>query len=159
MQKQQTIPEPRPLTLRETSALFSNLARGCEKQYMPVQAALFTQLADFYAAAAPLPPPAPPETLLASVQNDVDALFPAAGDVAREQGDRGAQRALVWSEKVTRIHRSLLTRYSKQGDEMLENKNVYVCSICGFIALGDAPPPLCPVCKAPDWKFEKAEGR
>lgn len=34
-------------------ALFSNLARGCEKQYKPREQALFMEIADYFAAAAP----------------------------------------------------------------------------------------------------------
>ena len=40
---------------------------------------------------------------------------------------------------------------------MAENTNVFVCTICGFIYIGDNPPQLCPVCKVPSWKFEKIE--
>ncbi|MDD3214847.1 MAG: rubredoxin [Eubacteriales bacterium] len=146
-----------PMTDTEMSALFSNLARGCEKQYMPDQAAQFTALADYYASVRPTRSEAGDPAPL--VENDLTALFPAAKAAAEAEGDRGAQRALVWSEKVTRIQRSLLTRYQKQGEAMLENNNVYVCGICGFIAVADQPPALCPVCKAPDWKFVKVEGR
>jgi rubrerythrin len=42
---------------------------------------------------------------------------------------------------------------------MLENTGVHVCSICGFVYIGDAPPQLCPVCKVPNWKFDKIERR
>lgn len=145
--------------MRETelSALFSNLARGCEKQYLPEQAAQFTALADYYASVRP--PLKETGDLAALVENDLTAGFPAANAAAEVEGDRGAKRALVWSEKVTRIQRSLLARYSKHGEAMLENQNVYVCGICGFIAIGGQPPELCPVCKAPDWKFVKVEGR
>ena len=44
------------LSAGELSALCSNLARGCEKQYQEPEAALFRELADFFAAATP---PAP----------------------------------------------------------------------------------------------------
>jgi len=141
------------------SALCSNLARGCGKQYLPEEAALFTELAEFFAAAAGPAGGADPAALLARVQEDLESGLPAAKAAAEAAGDRGAQRALVWAEKVTRIQRSLLTRYQKQGDELLKDKNVYVCTICGFIAVADAPPALCPVCKAPDWQFAKVEGR
>ena len=60
---------------------------------------------------------------------------------------------------MTRILKSLLTRYEKEGDAMLEHTGVYVCTICGFIYIGDTPPEICPVCKVPNWKFEKIEGR
>ncbi|HAA38123.1 MAG TPA: rubredoxin, partial [Firmicutes bacterium] len=67
--------------------------------------------------------------------------------------------ALTWSEKVTRILKSLLHRYQKEGDALLENTGVYVCTICGFIYIGDELPEVCPVCKVATWKFEKVEGR
>jgi rubrerythrin len=42
---------------------------------------------------------------------------------------------------------------------MLKNTGVYVWTICGVIYIGDALPEVCPVCKVPNWKFEKIEGR
>ncbi|MEG1651457.1 MAG: rubredoxin, partial [Oscillospiraceae bacterium] len=85
--------------------------------------------------------------------------FISANSAAADVNDRGAKRSLVWSEKVTRILKSLLTRYEKEGDGMLKNTGVYVCTICGFVYLGDNPPEICPVCKVPSRKFEKIEGR
>ena len=147
------------LTALELSAVCSNLARGCEKQYKAEEAVLFTQLADYVKAAS-----APVNTgsmgqLLSLVEKDLAENFLTANSVAADAKDRGAMRALVWSEKVTRILKSLLTRYEKEGDAMLQNTGVYVCTICGFIYVGDNPPELCPVCKVPSWKFERIEGR
>ena len=34
----------------------------------------------------------------------------------------------------------------------------YVCSVCGYVHEGDAPPEFCPQCKAPADKFTKQEG-
>ncbi|MGI5902217.1 MAG: rubredoxin-like domain-containing protein [Desulfitobacteriia bacterium] len=31
--------------------------------------------------------------------------------------------------------------------------------MCGFVYIGDKLPEVCPVCKVPNWKFEKVEGR
>jgi rubrerythrin len=31
--------------------------------------------------------------------------------------------------------------------------------MCGFVYVGDKPPAICPVCKVPDWKFQKMEAR
>jgi rubredoxin len=143
----------------EVSALCTNLARGCEKQYKPEEAALFSELAAYFKAASA--PSKEPDfsKLMALIENDLEEGFPNANAVASDAMDRGALRALVWSEKVTRIQKSLLTRYQKEGDAMLENTGVYVCTICGFIYIGDTPPEICPVCKVPNWKFEKIEGR
>lgn len=42
---------------------------------------------------------------------------------------------------------------------MLEGTNIWVCTTCGFVYIGEQAPELCPVCKVPAWKFEKIEGR
>ena len=78
---------------------------------------------------------------------------------AREAGDRGTQRVWVWGEKVTTILHSLLQRYQREGGAFLRDTQIWVCSVCGFVYVGDAPPELCPVCKVPAWKFDKVEGR
>ncbi len=143
----------------EISALCSNLARGCEKQHKPEQATLFNELSGYFKnASAPADDPNI-EQLVARIEKDLGEGFPNANTVSANAQDRGALRALVWSEKVTRILKSLLTRYQKEGDAMLENTGVYVCTICGFVYIGDNLPDVCPVCKVPNWKFEKVEGR
>ena len=149
----------RELTPLQISALCSNLARGCEKQYKVKEAALFTQLASYFKSAAK--PAESPNTdeLLSLIEKDLSQTIPAANDQAAQAKDRGARRALVWNEKVTKILKSLLNRYEREGEKMFANTGVYVCVICGFVYVGDAPPALCPVCKAPDWKLEKVEGR
>ena len=143
----------------EISALCSNLARGCEKQYKPEEAALFKELADYFKAVSE--PAEEPDfnKLISLIEKDLEEGFPHANSVVSDVKDRGALRALVWSEKVSRILKSLLTRYQKEGEAMLQNTGVYVCTICGFIYIGDTPPDICPVCKVPNWKFEKVEGR
>lgn len=147
------------LTPLEMSILCSNLARGCEKQYKPQEAALFSELAGYYKEISPPEKTPSFAGLIGLIEKDLENGFPAANSVSSDLKDRGAQRALAWSEKVTRILKSLLTRYEKEGEAMLENTGVYVCTICGFVYVGDAPPQICPVCKVPNWKFEKIEGR
>ncbi|MGI6226948.1 MAG: rubredoxin [Peptococcales bacterium] len=154
------IPENvKELSLLEVSALCSNLARGCQQQYKPEEAALFNELAVYFKnAAGPADAPSV-DKLIELIEKDLEENFSYVNAVASEAKDRGAMRALVWSEKVTRILKSLLNRYQKEGDTMLENTGVYVCTICGFVYVGDNVPELCPVCKVPNWKFEKIEGR
>ena len=60
---------------------------------------------------------------------------------------------------MSRILKSLLARYAQEGDAMLTNTGVYVCTICGFVYIGDELPAVCPVCKVPSWKFQKMEAR
>jgi len=149
----------RELSALEMSAVCSNLARGCEKQYKSEEAAMFLELAQYFKSAAA--PAAEPDVrqLMERVEKDLEGGFPSANAAGSEAKDRGALRALVWSEKVTRILKSLLARYEREGEGMLGHTGVYVCTICGFVFVGDNPPAICPVCKVPGWKFEQVEGR
>lgn len=147
------------LSAGELSALCSNLARGCEKQYQEPEAALFRELADFFAAATPPAPGAELGRLAALFQGDLSEGYPALRAAAQADGDRGTQRICVWGEKVTNILYALAQRYQKEGEAFLANTQVWACTVCGFVYVGDAAPALCPVCKVPAWKFEKIEGR
>lgn len=158
-------PEPeapaveRELSPMEMSILCSNLARGCEKQYLARESEQFAQLAAHFRSRAVAEPEPAFGKLLALVEEDLGKRYPYAHKIAGQEPDRGALRALVWSEKVTHMLKSLLERYAREGEKMLEHTGVYVCTICGFLFVGDAPPELCPVCKVPGWKFERVEGR
>lgn len=148
------------LSAMEMSVVCSNLARGCEKQYMAEESAKFAQLAEFFRQAAGEAPEGKGLGDIAVMfDKDLAERYPYADAVAKAAGDRGAMRSLVWSEKVTRMLTSILARYEKEGDKMLENSGVYLCTVCGFVYVGDSAPALCPVCKVPSWKFEKIERR
>ena len=144
-------------TAGQLAALCSSLGRGCEKQYKAEEAALFRELAAWFTSAAPSEEEASVEALAESLRRDVGD-YPALRAAADAAGDRGAARICVWGEKVTRMLSSLLERYLREGEAMLEGQEIWVCSTCGFVWIGEAPPELCPVCKVPAWKIEKAEG-
>ena len=140
------------------SILCSNLARGCEKQYKEEEAALFREIADWFAAAAPAAQETGVDALASRIGEDL-AAYPALNAAAVQAGDRGTQRICVWGEKVTAILKTLVERYRREGEAMLRDTDIWVCSVCGFAYVGKEPPRLCPVCKVPAWKFEKIEGR
>lgn len=146
------------LSAGQLAALCSNLARGCEKQYKQEEADLFRQLADYFTAVVPAVNDASVEKLAKELQTDADN-YAAVRATADANADRGAARVCVWGEKVTRMLSSLVNRYLNEGEAMLKDTNIWVCTTCGFVYIGDTPPELCPVCKVPDWKFEKIEGR
>lgn len=151
--------EMKELSAGELAAVCSNLARGCEKQYQEKEAALFRELADFFTAAAPPVPDPGLDDLLALIERDLNQGYPSLTAAAQAASDRGTQRICVWGEKVTRILDSLLNRYRREGEAFLAGTQVWVCTVCGFLYVGDSAPELCPVCKVPAWKFEKVEGR
>ena len=146
------------LSAGQLAALCSNLARGCEKQYKQEEADLFKQLADYFTAVVPTVNDASVEKLAKGLQTDANN-YAAVRATADANADRGAARVCVWGEKVTRMLSSLVNRYLNEGEAMLKDTNIWVCTTCGFVYIGDTPPQLCPVCKVPDWKFEKIEGR
>ncbi|MCI7356454.1 MAG: rubredoxin [Parabacteroides sp.] len=146
------------LSVGQLAALCSNLARGCEKQYKQEEADLFKQLADYFTAVVPAVNDASVEKIAKELQTDADN-YAAVRATADANADRGAARVCVWGEKVTRMLSSLVNRYLNEGEAMLKDTNIWVCTTCGFVYIGDTPPELCPVCKVPDWKFEKIEGR
>ena len=146
------------LSAGQLAALCSNLARGCEKQYKQEEADLFKQLANYFTAVVPAVNDASVEKLAKELQTDAEN-YAAVRATADANADRGAARVCVWGEKVTRMLSSLVNRYLNEGEAMLKDTNIWVCTTCGFVYIGDTPPELCPVCKVPDWKFEKIEGR
>ena len=146
------------LSAGQLAALCSNLARGCEKQYKQEEADLFKQLADYFTAVVPAVNDASIEKIAKELQTDADN-YAAVRATADANADRGAARVCAWGEKVTRMLSSLVNRYLNEGEAMLKDTNIWVCTTCGFVYIGDTPPELCPVCKVPDWKFEKIEGR
>ncbi len=147
----------RELSFAEMSMLCSNLAKGCEKQYLPRESELFWQLADYYQGKAQTPAYEGFKDLADKINQNLSAEFADANAAAAVKPDRGAMRALVWSEKVTKMLNSLIGRYEREGNAMLDHTSIYVCEICGFIYIGDIPPAICPVCKVPNKKLTKVE--
>lgn len=146
--------EYKELSYGQLFAVFSNLARGCEKQYRQNESKMFAELADYFDKRTPAADTADTAALSAELIKDAER-YTQLRAVADEHADRGAERVCVWGEKVTAMLSSLLKRYVEEGEDMLSGTGIWVCSVCGFVYIGDAPPALCPVCKVPEWKFEK----
>lgn len=145
------------LTNLELSVICSNLAKGCEKQYLFEEMALYQQLASLYKQKTSFPNENNLEDLLPLISNDLNNNYPDSHQLAKEINDRGAKRVLVWSEKVTHMQDSLIKRFIQDNGASLNDTNIYVCDICGFIYTGDQPPEICPVCKVPSLKILKIE--
>jgi len=143
----------RELSVGELAALCTNLAKGCEKQYRAEEAELFLKLAVYYENRISKEDRKDFSALIALMEQELISEYPAAKEAAAANQDRGSLRALTWGEKVSRILVSLLGKYEKIGDAMLEGTNVYVCDICGFVYIGNEPPEICPICKVPSLKI------
>lgn len=149
----------RKLSVGELSAVCSNLARGCEKQYKQEESQLFTKLARYFADITPSQETVEAAEISKLIQSDLEYGYVNVNATAGSKKDRGALRVCVWGEKVTRILNTLMQKYEKEGEAFLADTEVWVCTVCGFVFVGENAPELCPVCKVPSWKFEKVEGR
>ncbi|MDC7228126.1 MAG: rubredoxin [Spirochaetales bacterium] len=130
----------------------SNLAKAAEKQQNPGMAAEYSALAEKYDDGKPS---AEDLAGLKTLITEDLTVYPDLQKAAESAGDRGAQRALRWGQKVTAIQKSLIDRFLSKGDALLDGKGLFVCEACGFIFLGDSAPDICPVCKAPVSRFSK----
>ncbi|MDR2736171.1 MAG: rubredoxin [Gracilibacteraceae bacterium] len=146
------------LSAGEIAAICSSLAKGCEKQRLIEEMEAYNTLADYFKTKGMAQGVTLADTAV-MLNEDIAKGFAAAKAAAQADGDRGALRSLVWSEKVSIMLQSLLDRFANEGDDMLSNIKIFVCDICGFIMLGGTAPEICPVCKVPQYKIVEIERR
>ena len=84
-------------------------------------------------------------------------MYPEFIEQAKKEENPKAERTFDWARKVEIIHESLY----KSALEALqsgkaEEKEHFVCQVCGFTAEGKAPD-RCPVCGAPQTQFSKVD--
>lgn len=145
----------RKLQSYEMAALCSNLAKGCSKQYLEAESNAFLELEAYFMSKEVILKETSLATMIVELNKEISETFVSANAVVDEMVDRGSKRALVWSEKVTRMLKSILNKYQEEGDSYLEKSKVYVCEICGFIYVGNDLPKVCPVCKVPNFKMQE----
>jgi rubredoxin len=143
----------------EMSVMCSNIAKGFEKQMRFEEMELFNSLEGYFLQRAEIPKGKGFDDISKMIEDDLGTGFANASATAKEKNDRGGLRALVWSEKVTKILKTILMRFSKSGDSLLENTKIHVCEICGFVYIGEEPPEVCPVCKVPRFKISQVARR
>ncbi len=141
----------RELTNYEISLICSNLARGCEKQYLEEEKNLFSELSKYYESKEQNL-----EGTLSDIKNkvteDVNNLNNAM-NVADKYQDRGAKRIITWATKTSNIMNVIIDNYQNKGIDYLKNTKIWVCDICGFVFVGYVPPQVCPICKVPNFKI------
>jgi rubrerythrin len=85
---------------------------------------------------------------------EVDEMYPAYLSTAVLQKERGAELAINYALAAEKIHAA----YYKQAKDTVQDEKdmkideIYVCPVCGFTHIGDAPE-KCPVCNAPKAKL------
>jgi len=82
-------------------------------------------------------------------------MYPAMIAAAREEGHKSGERSFSYANEVEKVHAAL---YQKALDNLdsLADCEIFVCSICGHTAEGEAPE-KCPVCGASQRAFDKID--
>ena len=141
----------RELSNYEISLICSNLARGCEKQYLEEEKDLFRELSKYYEGLEE-DKTGSLDDVINMVNSDINS-FSKAMDVFTKCDDRGAKRVINWASKSTNIMKVVIDTYKEKGIDYIKNTKIWVCDICGFVYIGDNPPKVCPVCKVPSLKI------
>ncbi len=85
---------------------------------------------------------------------EIEEMYPAYIEVAKLQGEKGAQRSFEWSYASEKEHKKLFEK-SKQAVDTgkdVELSTIQICEVCGFTLEGDAPE-SCPICSAKKEQF------
>jgi rubrerythrin len=82
-------------------------------------------------------------------------MYPGMIADAQSDGNKEAERTFNFANEVEKIHAQL---FQKALETMEEKKlvDMFVCSVCGYTAEGEAPD-VCPVCKALKKMFKRVE--
>lgn len=88
------LPEDLDYSSAELAAIFSNLAKGCEKQYDPEMSDLYQRLSDWYGTQHEGAGNTDFERLKTLLDTDLSTGFAMANQIAGAEKDRGSLRAL-----------------------------------------------------------------
>ena len=85
-------------------------------------------------------------------------MYPDFIKEASKEGVSGAVTSFSYANQVEKIHGKLYEKAieSVNQDKDIEEKEFFVCQVCGYTAEGEAPD-NCPICGAPKEKFKKIE--
>ncbi len=85
-------------------------------------------------------------------------MYPEFIKEAKTDGNESAERSFKYANEVEIVHHELFKKALKllENGKYLENKPMYVCSVCGYTHQGD-PPDTCPVCNSPKKVFNKID--
>jgi rubrerythrin len=80
---------------------------------------------------------------------EVNEMYPAYLAVAREQGEKPAERSMHWALEAEKIHQAMYGEAKAAVDKGVDIQigEIWICSVCGYTVEGE-PPDKCPICGA-----------
>lgn len=87
------------------------------------------------------------DTAIAGETFEVEEMYPAYNEVAKLQGEKGAEKSTHYALEAERIHAQLYKKAKQavEADKDMELEGIYICPVCGYTVEGDAPG-VCPIC-------------
>jgi len=87
------------------------------------------------------------ELAIAEETYEVEEMYPSYIEVAKLQGENGAQRSFEWALGTERMHKALFEkgRFAIETGRDVELGAINVCGVCGYTVEGGAPD-RCPLC-------------
>jgi rubrerythrin len=106
------------------------------------------------AQASMLHPPFPSIVLLPYENFEITEMYPTYIEVAKFQGEKGAQKSFEWAYGTGKKHKELYVKAKKavDGERDVELGPIQVCEVCGYTLEGEAPD-RCPLCGTTREKF------
>ena len=85
---------------------------------------------------------------------EVEEMYPVYKNSAEFQGEKEAVRSTHYALEAEKLHAELYenAKETVAKGEDIEVKKVYICPVCGYTAVDEAPE-RCPVCGLPGEKF------
>ncbi len=85
---------------------------------------------------------------------EIEEMYPTYIEVAKFQGENGAQRSFEWSYSTEKMHKMLYEKALKSvnSEKDVDLGPIQVCEVCGYTLEGEAPE-ICPICGALKDKF------
>lgn len=83
-------------------------------------------------------------------------MYPRFIEEAKQEGEETARIGFYGANEVEKVHEELFKEAQAllEKGEDLEEKEYFVCRVCGYPAIGEAPE-KCPICGAPKEDFYK----
>jgi rubrerythrin len=92
---------------------------------------------------------------IAGETHEFKKMYPEMIEAAKEEKDRTAERTFTYANEVEKIHAGLYQN-ALENLKNLEEKDYYVCSVCGYTCESELPE-RCPVCNSNSKVFFKVD--
>ena len=95
------------------------------------------------------------QSAISGETHEFKEMYPNMIDLAKEEGNKSAERSFAFANEVEKIHADLYQKALDNLDNM-EEVDYHVCSVCGYTCEKE-PPDRCPVCGARPKAFFKVD--